>query len=713
MSSSLRHVLRPLLVLLALALAAFAQDAPTWQYEGEAATLTSQLQEGANVRTPATAFDSALVTPNDFSGFRAVLTSPTEGADLGLLCSSAAALQPPTPGYAEYQSDRFGTASEEVFISPRHHRADGTQLRNVICYVYNSGQAEANFSLSVQLVYNLTTDTAELAVADALHSRCCAGAGQCAGWDADATAGGTQPAGYDLCYARGSICTNSGQLTQLDLAGEGLECDFPLEEIPKFPELNSLFLQNNNLTGNMETIAISLGSLQSLTEVVLSNNTGISGWLSQASDGGVCRLPLQALSVLEVDGLGLEGSLPACLVGEASKLQLLSAEGSGLSGTLPEFATPSLQVLLLSKNDFTGSVPESLSRSGGLRTLDLSSNSLGNQLPDEWGSAPQLTAVSLAHNKLEGPVPVSLAAHPALLELDLSGNQLVQFVAGASDVEKSKLTDLSLAHNSLQDGLLTALYAYPALVTLNVSSSNLQGSLPAPSEGQLKSLLYLDLSSNGLTGTISPDWSSVGIFTQPAAHPAQLNVFDVADNKLNGNLPEFLGIAAGNTQARALVELQGNTFDNGCADDFANLAGVCASASPSPSTESPAPGESPVPSPEAQSPNPDAQSPTPPGGESPAPPPPDTTTGSGSDLSSGAIAAIVLSVLIACGIVAGLVVYVKRKRRHTQSDANIFGGNTRFEKFEDDFTQPSASLELAGGRQGRQDYGYKADPETP
>ena len=31
----------------------------------------------------------------------------------------------------------------------------------------------------------------------------------------------------------------------------------------------------------------------------------------------------------------------------------------------------------------------------------------------------------------------------------------------------------------------------------------------------------------------------------------------------------------------------------------------------------------------------------------------------------------------------------------------------------DDFTQPSASLELTGGRQGRQDYPYKADPETP
>ena len=68
-------------------------------------------------------------------------------------------------------ADRYSSATEEVFISPRHHRADGTPLTNVICYVYNRGQSEADFTLGVQLVYNLTQDAAELAAAEALHSR--------------------------------------------------------------------------------------------------------------------------------------------------------------------------------------------------------------------------------------------------------------------------------------------------------------------------------------------------------------------------------------------------------------------------------------------------------------------------------------------------------------------------------------------------------------
>ena len=60
--------------------------------------------------------------------------------------------------------------------------------------------------------------------------------------------------------------------------------------------------------GNMETIATSLGSLQSLAEAVLSNNTGISGWLSQASDGGVCRLPVRAGGL--IDQWELAGRVP-------------------------------------------------------------------------------------------------------------------------------------------------------------------------------------------------------------------------------------------------------------------------------------------------------------------------------------------------------------------------------------------------------------------
>lgn len=52
-----------------------------------------------------------------------------------------------------------------------------------------------------------------------------------------------------------------------------------------------------------------------------------------------------------------------------------------------------------------------------------------------------------------------------------------------------------------------------------------------------------------------------------------------------------------------------------------------------------------------------------------------------SGLSGGAVAGIVISLLVAAGLVAGLVVYIKKKR-HLRSQASVWGGATRFEKFE-------------------------------
>ena len=110
-------------------------------------------------------------------------------------------------------ADRFGSASEEVFLSPRHHRSDGTSLTNVICYVYNSGQAEADFSLSVQLVYNLTQDAAELAAAEALHSR----------WGAEhSIAEHTRVVGTSVVGCRGR--REKGQVSATGVAGPASKC---------------------------------------------------------------------------------------------------------------------------------------------------------------------------------------------------------------------------------------------------------------------------------------------------------------------------------------------------------------------------------------------------------------------------------------------------------------------------------------------------------
>ena len=75
---------------------------------------------------------------------------------------------------------------------------------------------------------------------------------------------------------------------------------------------------------------------------------------------------------------------------------------SVLDDHLADFDLPSLKVLDLTGNGFTGAFPSNVAALVGLRTLRLGRNKLTGPLPEAWRSLRRLDTLDVHSNKLTG-----------------------------------------------------------------------------------------------------------------------------------------------------------------------------------------------------------------------------------------------------------------------------------------------------------------------
>ncbi|PIZ94176.1 MAG: hypothetical protein COX82_01205 [Candidatus Magasanikbacteria bacterium CG_4_10_14_0_2_um_filter_41_10] len=100
---------------------------------------------------------------------------------------------------------------------------------------------------------------------------------------------------------------------------------------------------------------------------------------------------------------------------------ILSLDNRGLTSVPSDiFDNTAIEVLDLSHNDLTGSLPAEIRHLSRLKTLDMSYNSMTG-IPAEIGQLTELETLNLSHNQFTG-LPYELGNLTHLRTLDISGN---------------------------------------------------------------------------------------------------------------------------------------------------------------------------------------------------------------------------------------------------------------------------------------------------
>ncbi|KAI3802633.1 hypothetical protein L1987_30773 [Smallanthus sonchifolius] len=164
-------------------------------------------------------------------------------------------------------------------------------------------------------------------------------------------------------------------------------------------------------------------------------------------------------------------------------LRFLSLKYCRMGGRLFANEVPNLrylEVLLLSGNEFNGSLPmEALTSFHHLEVLDISYNNFVGSIPSTNKSLSSLKFISFAHNALNGSL------------------------SDAGLCESKNLYELDLSYNTFDGNLPECFNKLSSLKFFDISSNQFTGTILPPLIANLTSLVYVDFSHNKFEGSFS------------------------------------------------------------------------------------------------------------------------------------------------------------------------------------------------------------------
>lgn len=107
--------------------------------------------------------------------------------------------------------------------------------------------------------------------------------------------------------------------------------------------------------------------------------------------------------------------------------EILNLSNNTLTGTIPAGLglLTDVRMIVLDNNQFTGTIPTLLGKLDDVTHLTLSHNNLNGPIPTELGECFRLTHLELNSNKLRGNIPDHLGNLDSLETLHLEGNDLI------------------------------------------------------------------------------------------------------------------------------------------------------------------------------------------------------------------------------------------------------------------------------------------------
>ncbi|KAK4386441.1 LRR receptor-like serine/threonine-protein kinase GHR1 [Sesamum angolense] len=302
------------------------------------------------------------------------------------------------------------------------------------------------------------------------------------------------------------------------------------------PSIKHLNLSHNQLTGSLgsggeaEAFVLKLGNNRfsgSIPNNLLKGDSLILTELDLSGNslsGPVSMITSTTLHTLNLSSNVLSGELPP-LTGSCSVVDLSTNQFEGNLTRLLKWGN--IEVLDLSQNRLTGSIPEVTAQFLRLNYLNLSHNSLNGSLPKVITLFPKLVELDLSFNQLDGPLLNTLLTSSTLRQIHLQGNRLsgsIDFSPSSGDLD---LQVLDLSYNQLGGHLPDEYGLFTGLQVLNIAGNNFSGSIPT-SICNISALTSLDISRNHFTGPLPKNLSN------------SLQSFNASYNDFWGVVPENL-----------------------------------------------------------------------------------------------------------------------------------------------------------------------------
>ncbi|KAF7128966.1 hypothetical protein RHSIM_Rhsim10G0009400 [Rhododendron simsii] len=304
---------------------------------------------------------------------------------------------------------------------------------------------------------------------------------------------------------------------------------------------DQIYLNSNHLSGSLPR----LSSPSSISELDLSNNSfsgGISDFLCVVNvttfslvlrlgenllSGEIpdCWMSWPSLRVLDLGNNNFTGSIPSSM-GQLVSLASLHLRNNHLSGeiTWSFQSCTDLVVLDLGENEFTGSIPTWMGESlSSLRILALRSNKMKGMIPPKLCHLASLQVLDLAQNIFSGAIPRCIKNFTAMaVKLNSSGPIPITYSGRAMFINSYMENALLMMKGNM--------YSYDKILALvaimDLSDNNFTGRIPKELTS-LVGLVSLNMSRNHLSGVIPNKIGSMGL----------LGALDLSRNQLYGEIP--------------------------------------------------------------------------------------------------------------------------------------------------------------------------------